>query len=282
MGATIAGVSGVVLSPYPKKSTSVEFKADGPKGEFTALFAVFDNLDRQGDIIRKGAFLPALEAEPNPPVVWTHRWDIPPIGETLDADETDKGARGHGKLFVDDNPTAKQIYAAMKAGALKQQSFAYEIAEGGFILRDATDEEKTPRYDGMVRELTEFSALFEWGPTIAGANPETGLLDGPKSVEALLGLDEDSLELLRKALGVEEEDERLEKFLADFREALGPESKRGARNSSKDADRLQSIHDLAVENGAKCKAEEAVEDEESDEEKAARSEASLLLEARPR
>lgn len=36
----------------------------------------------------------------------------------------------------------------------------------------------------------------------------------------------------------------------------GYEAKTGARNSARDAERLQSIHDFAVENGAKC-AEEA-------------------------
>jgi hypothetical protein len=38
-----------------------------------------------------------------------------------------------------------------------------------------------------------------------------------------------------------------------------PELKAGARNSTKDSERLQNIHDLAVENGAKCVEQEAAE-----------------------
>ena len=39
--------------------------------------------------------------------------------------------------------------------------------------------------------------------------------------------------------------------------ALDPAEKAGARNSSKDAERLQSIHDLTVENGAICDGEKS-------------------------
>lgn len=255
------------------KSVRAEYKADGSSGEFTALFSVFDNLDRDGDVIRKGAFAPAFDENPNPPVVWTHRWDIPPIGETLDAEETENGAKGHGKLYVDDHPVAKQVWLSLKSGALRQYSFAYEIADGGSALRDPEDDEKTARLDGQVRELTEFSTVYEWGPTLAGANPETYTIDSPKTLETLLGV---KAEDLRAALGIDVVD-----VFAEIHDLAKPKS--GRRNSTKDAERLQTIHDLAVENGAKCAEPDhdpdADDEPETDEEKDRAERASELLAA---
>jgi HK97 family phage prohead protease len=248
-----AGLSYHPAVPVESKHKTVraEFKALGSKGEFEALFSVFDVLDRDGDIVRKGAFEPAFDSDPNPPVVWTHRWDIPPIGETLDAEEIEKGARGHGRLFVDDHEVARQVYTAMKAGALKQFSYAYELADGGYFLREPDEDadEKSPRFDGMIRELTEFSSIFEWGPTLVGANPATVLTDGPKSIETLLGV---KAKDVRVWLGIDEPDPDAFEKMKSLAVDLAAASKRGSRNSTKDSERLQQIHDLAVENGAKC------------------------------
>jgi HK97 family phage prohead protease len=176
-----------------------EFKANGKKGEFVAEFSVFDNLDRDGDIVRQGAFAKAFEENPRPPIVWTHRWDIPPIGETLDASETKGGARGIGRLFVEEHEVAAQVYAGLKSGALRQFSYAYELEEDGCVLRKAADEEKSPRRDGLVRELLAFRMVPEWGPTLVGANPQTQLLATAKSVATLLGVPETALTETPKA-----------------------------------------------------------------------------------
>lgn len=248
----------VKTSPYATKSVKAEFKADGGPGEFTALFSVFDVLDYQGDIIRKGAFSTALENDPNPPVVYSHRWDIPPIGKTIDWDQVEQGARGHGKLFVDEHETAKPVYAGMRDGALKEFSFAYDIADGGYILREAEDGEKSPRWDDMIREISDLSRVFEWGPTIAGANPSTELISGPKALEAMLGAK--GAADLRTLLGLDDDDPESKKLAKALEDLTG--YKAGARNSSKDSERLQSIHDLAVENGAKCAEPDSGDDPE--------------------
>lgn len=63
--------------------------------------------------------------------------------------------------------------------------------------------------------------------------------------------------------------------------AKGFEAKAGARNSTKDSDRLQSIHDLAVENGAKCAAadEATTAPAAPDAESSGKSPASNVVEA---
>ena len=230
------------------KSVRAEFKADGKPGEFTAVFSVFDVLDRDGDIVRKGAFAPAFEKDPTPPIVWTHRWDIPTIGETLDAEETKTGARGHGQFFIDDHPVAKQVYQGVKAGALKQYSYAYEVAEGGFIIRDAADDEKSVRFDGLVRELTEFASIFEWGPTLAGANPETFTETSPKAIELLLGI---RAKDMRAWLDSADDESDFDAKLARLA-SLAAELKAGARHSKRDAATIQTLHDLTVDLGVKC------------------------------
>lgn len=57
------------------------------------------------------------------------------------------------------------------------------------------------------------------------------------------------------------------------------DSKAGARNSTKDSERLQAIHDLAVENGAKCvdHAAEATAPEAPDSEESGKSPASDVV-----
>ena len=44
--------------------------------------------------------------------------------------------------------------------------------------------------------------------------------------------------------------------MADEIEVVEDEIKKGARNSQRDATRLQTIHDYAVENGAMCQTTE--------------------------
>jgi len=169
-----------------RKSVAAEFKASKTPGEFEALFSRFGNVDKDGDVIVKGAFEPAFGVNPNPAIVWTHRWDIPPIGETLDAGEQEKGARAVGRLFLKEHPVAQQVWAGLKSGALRQFSFSYDLDD--FLLREPSGDEKAVRRDGMIQELRKFSDIHEWGPTLVGANPQTALLSA-KSLSVLLGLD---------------------------------------------------------------------------------------------
>lgn len=167
-----------------RKSVTAAFKALKSPGEFEAEFSVFGNVDFDGDRLLKGAFEPAFEANPNPAIVWTHMWEIPPIGETIDAVETETGAKGTGRLFLDDHEIAGQVWAGLKSGALTQYSFAYNVAEARLV--DAAGAE-TPRKDGRIQELVKLSHIYEWGPTLVGANSATSTLDLAKSMRLRLG-----------------------------------------------------------------------------------------------
>ncbi len=151
-------------------AAAVEMKADAgdPPGTFEAVVAIFGNVDRYGDRMVKGAFARTLSENGPPAVVWSHQWETPPIGETLAAQETDEGLLIKARLLVgedEDHAVARQVYAAMKTGALRQFSFAYTVNRAV----DVTEDGET------VRELHDVD-LIEVGPCLRGVNPATRLL----------------------------------------------------------------------------------------------------------
>jgi HK97 family phage prohead protease len=214
-----------------KSADLVEIKAEKEKGVFSAEFSVFGNLDSDGDIVEPGFFKSAFDRDPTPAVVWTHLWQIPPIGETLEAKETGSGAYGKGRLFLDEHEVARSVYAGIKSGALKRYSYSYRLTPDGFETKYDSGAKRE------VRHLTEAEHIWEWGPTLVGANDQTATIEPPKSA------------VFRRLLGSQEELSEAEwKALMELLEG----SKLGARNNNKDRERLQAIHDYAVENGADC------------------------------
>lgn len=153
--------------------------AKGAKGEFEALVSVFGNIDIVADRVAKGAFAKAIKEQPPPPVVWSHQWQEPPVGETLSWTETSDGLVVKSRLFVgedDDHPTARAVYTAMKSGALREFSFAYDIEEAEHL-----------EVEGMkVRELRSIFPVHEVGPCLRGVNTETRLLTAPKGQQLYL------------------------------------------------------------------------------------------------
>src|SRR5262245_52433539 len=97
---------------------SVEVFGEAGSGKFEALVSVFGNIDHVKDVVMPGAFAKAIDSHDPPPVVWSHHWSVPPIGETVDWHENEKGLRIKGELFVgadDKHQYADMVYAAMKS-----------------------------------------------------------------------------------------------------------------------------------------------------------------------
>jgi HK97 family phage prohead protease len=148
-----------------------EFKSEGEQtGYFRARVAVFNNVDDGGDRIIPGAFKASLKSNPRPPIVWSHQWNIPPIGQTLKATETERGLDVEGKLLLDDKGISGQyahsVMSGFKVGALKEFSFAFDVKDSGEITEDGAN----------IRELKALD-VFEVGPTLVGMNRETALLE---------------------------------------------------------------------------------------------------------
>lgn len=153
--------------------------AKDSKGEFEALVAVFNNIDSYGDRIMPGAFTASLEETGFPRLVWSHRWDIPPIGATMKAEETTDGLVIRARLFVGEGiELVDHIYAGMSATngdgrpPLREFSFGYDVERSNWVK---TDDPAAARWDGEVREL-EVITCYEVGPCLVGVNPDTELL----------------------------------------------------------------------------------------------------------
>lgn len=164
------------------KSATYSVKEDATEGEFTALVAVFGNVDKQGDIIDPGAFTDTLaewKSKGQPiPIIWDHQWTdlFAHIGGVTDAQETETGLQITGQLDMN-NPSAVQAYALLKSGRVNQFSFTARAAEGGWSLESLDD-------GTVVNHLTKLD-LIEVGPTLRGANPETQLISIKSATDAL-------------------------------------------------------------------------------------------------
>lgn len=151
----------------------LEFKADEERrGLFAAIVSVFGNVDRNGDRVMKGAFSRTLKewmSRGKPiPVVWSHDHMQPDsfIGsiDPADVKETDQGLVVAGRLDVETNPKAAQIWQLLKDGRIDQWSFAYDAVG-----------KRMSKEKGARRDLLDLD-LFEVGPTLVGANGDTRTL----------------------------------------------------------------------------------------------------------
>ncbi|GGL76925.1 peptidase U35 [Curtobacterium citreum] len=155
------------------KTVDIEVKADAPDGEgqFTGYASVFGNKDSYGDVVLPGAFAESLKTfGPNGsgiPVYWRHRMDDPYmlIGQTIEAKEDERGLFVHVQLDTSINNGA-QTYKLLKAGLVKQMSFAYDVVEGALV------ESENDGYYYELRKLT----IHEVSVVPVGANQETEIL----------------------------------------------------------------------------------------------------------
>lgn len=95
---------------------------------FAGYAAVFDRVDRGGDVVRAGAFGPLGPV----PLLWQHRG--PPVGIVEHAEPDARGLRVIAR--VDD----ARVAALVRAGAVDGLSFGYRVraARGGAGRRELT------------------------------------------------------------------------------------------------------------------------------------------------
>lgn len=155
-----------------KDATGFKETEDG-SGIFEGYASVFGNVDSYGDKVIKGAFSKSLaKSFPNDgagiPCYWSHRMDDPEfiLGKTLSAVEDEHGLKVRVSLDLD-NPKAAAAYRALKAGAVNQMSFAYEVVDSHFVP------EKGAKFGG-VNELRELN-IFEVSVVQIGANTATSI-----------------------------------------------------------------------------------------------------------
>ena len=145
-------------------------------GWFTAIAAVFGNIDRDGDRIVKGAFAESIEAWQSTgrtvPLHWNHSADPDDIvGHVLPGSmvETDQGLVVEGQLDFEGSERARQAWRAMKTGRI------------GLPFGYLTQRQRKAA-DG-TNELLAID-LLEIGLTPGSSNPSTAVLN-MKSREAV-------------------------------------------------------------------------------------------------
>lgn len=103
---------------------------DGLTGEFTGYAAVFGNIDRGGDIIRKGAFRKSLaEHKRNktfPEFFFGHNSDQP-CGEITVLREDDRGLYMEGRLWVDGSNPDPHALKALRGLTKENGSAGFSI-----------------------------------------------------------------------------------------------------------------------------------------------------------
>lgn len=190
-----------------KDATGFHETEDG-SGIFEGYASVFGNVDSYGDKVIKGAFSKSLaKSFPNNgagiPCYWSHRMDDPEfiLGKTISAVEDEHGLKVRVSLDLD-NPKAAAAYRALKAGAVNQMSFAYEVVDSHFVP------EKGAKFGG-VNELRELN-IFEVSVVQIGANTATSIdmvksamknddsvsISTPGAIERL----EEAVEILREII----------------------------------------------------------------------------------
>ena len=128
-------------------------------GTFTALVAVFGNVDSDGEVTDKGAFTEALAERPTVPIMWSHGYGTSDIvGYSTKAEETDEGLLLEWKAL--DTEIGRSVAELLEVGAITD--FSYSA-----VVEDYTLEKSD---DGEIRHLTKLD-LWEAGPCLRGANP---------------------------------------------------------------------------------------------------------------
>lgn len=100
------------------------------EGQFEGFASVFDHLDSQGDIVRRGAFAKALGSGAVVPLIWEHQSRDPRafVGEVKTAEETSEGLRIVGQFDMDTDAGAA-AYRQVKARRVGALSIGYAVRD---------------------------------------------------------------------------------------------------------------------------------------------------------
>lgn len=131
------------------------------EGEITGYGAIFDNVDRGGDVIKKGAFSKTISENGGSVIMVANHDQNKPIGRVTEMKEDATGLLFKGYLSKTDR--AQEYKQLMKDGVVDSFSIGYAVVKGD-------------RNDHGGRDLAELK-LFEISPVAIPMNPEAKLLE---------------------------------------------------------------------------------------------------------
>ena len=131
------------------------------EGEITGYGAIFDNVDRGGDVIKKGAFSKTISENGGSVIMVANHDQNKPIGRVTEMKEDATGLLFKGYLAKTER--AQEYKQLMKDGVVDSFSIGYAVVKGD-------------RNDHGGRDLSELK-LFEISPVAIPMNPEAKLLE---------------------------------------------------------------------------------------------------------
>lgn len=164
------GTRGMKLKNMAVKVKEATEDNDSSVGHIKAYASVFDNVDRHGDVLRKGAFTETIEewhkSGNNIPLLYGHDFSDPfaNIGTVKSVVEDDYGLLIEATLDLD-NAKAKQVHRLLKEKRLTQMSYAFDVLEAAPSTVDNVE----------VYEITK-AHLHEVSVVPIGANSATEVL----------------------------------------------------------------------------------------------------------
>jgi len=133
---------------------------DDPDFVFLEGYAsTFDNLDLEGDIIQKGAFIRSLSKR-IPKFLWQHKL-TEPIGPIIEIFEDNKGLFFRSKLPKADSLVSGRVIPQVKAGSIDSISIGFSVVD--FEIKEVDNKK--------IRLLKEIE-LWEISLVTIPANPQ--------------------------------------------------------------------------------------------------------------
>lgn len=149
--------------PETKTISAILAVKDEEKGEVEAVFATLDVMDKDGDIIRKGAIANGAKVKMS---AYGHDavYGATPVGKGTVRTEDDK-AIFKGRLFLS-TPRGRETFEVLKEfGEDQEWSFGFRV-----LGREEPSEEE--RQKGVWRVITKMD-VYEVSPVLRGAGVDT-------------------------------------------------------------------------------------------------------------
>ena len=148
------------------KNYDFQVKALNQEGYFTAIAAVFNEVDRDNDRIKKGSFAKTIRENPQIPLLWAH--DVKePVGMVEEMKETNRGLEIKARLAIN-TKEGSRAYNLLKFNPnVLSLSIGFSGARGNYIRENGKS----------IREITHINKLWEISLVVFPAQPNARILD---------------------------------------------------------------------------------------------------------